>query len=107
MLHRHRFTTSETQDAAIFDELVAILEPHPAGLRRWSVMNAVRKARRSSGRDIPLKLETDVERIFRRYCAAEGARDPGFARFRRPPETAGEVWALNPAWSPPPQGDAA
>ena len=66
MLHRHRFTTSETQDAAIFDELVAILEPHPAGLRRWSVMNAVRKARRSSGRDIPLKLETDVERSCRR-----------------------------------------
>ncbi len=90
MLHRHRFTTSETQDAVIFDELVAVLAPHPAGLRRWSVMNAIRKARNAAGRDTPLKMEADIERAFRAACTGISPR------FRRPAETAGEVWALNP-----------
>ncbi len=101
MLHRRPFVPDEKQEAILLDELVAVLTPHPAGLRRWSVMNGVRKARRAASRDIPLKLESDVERIFRRFCANDGARDPGTQRFRRPPETAGEVWALNPAYVAP------
>jgi hypothetical protein len=90
MLHRHRFA-SDT-DLSILDELVAVLTPHPAGLRRWSVMNAIRRARQSAGRDIPLKLEAEVERAFRAASTGKAAR------FRRPAETAGEVWALNPAY---------
>jgi len=77
-------------DPSILDELVAVLAPHPAGLRRWSVMNTIRKARQAAGRDVPLKMEADIERAFRAACTGAGAR------FRRPSETAGEVWALNP-----------
>jgi hypothetical protein len=90
MLHRHRFA-SDT-DLSILDELVAVLTPHPAGLRRWSVMNAIRRNRQAASRDIPLKLEAEVERAFRQACTGKAAR------FRRPAETAGEVWALNPAY---------
>jgi len=89
-----------TSDTVLVEELVAVLAPAPAGLRRWSVMNAIRRNRRAAGRDIPLKMEAEVERTFRRFCAADGARSSTTARFRRPPESAGEVWALNPAWSP-------
>ena len=89
-----------TSDAVLVDELVAVLAPAPAGLRRWSVMNAIRRNRRAAGRDIPLKMEAEVERTFRRFCAADGARSSTNARFRRPADSAGEVWALNPAWSP-------
>jgi hypothetical protein len=92
MLHRHRFAPDT--ETSITDELVAVLTPHPAGLRRWSVMNAIRRARQATGRDIPLKLEAEVERTFRQGCTGKGAR------FRRPTETAGEVWALNPAYDP-------
>jgi hypothetical protein len=80
--------------ATIVEELVAALAPHPAGLRRWSVMRAIRKERQALSRDIPLKLETDVERTFRRFCRGDGVRGSGTALFYRPSETAGEVWAL-------------
>lgn len=76
---------------SLVDELAAVLAPHPGGLRRWSVMNAIRKARMAEGRDVPLKMEADIERAFRAACGDNPA-----ARFRRPAETAGEVWALNP-----------
>lgn len=78
-------------DPSLVDELVTVLAPHPAGLRRWSVMNTIRKARQAGGRDVPLKMEADIERAFRAACG-----DGPTARFRRPAETAGEVWALNP-----------
>ena len=48
-----------TPDAALLDELVAVLAPAPAGLRRWTVMNAIRRNRRAAGRDIPLKMEAE------------------------------------------------
>jgi hypothetical protein len=98
MLHRHRFAPDT--ETSIVDELVAVLTPHPAGLRRWSVMNAIRRNRQSASRDIPLKLEAEVERAFRAACMGDGARAAHTARFRRPSETAGEVWALNPAYNP-------
>ena len=73
--------------AVLLDELVAVLAPAPAGLRRWSVMNAIRKNRRAAGRDIPLKMESEVERVFRRFCAeAQSQRQCAFppsARNRR------------------------
>ena len=93
MQRRHRFPPQT--DPTIIDELVAVLAPHPAGLRRWSVMNAIRKQRQSAGRDVPLKMEADIERAFRGSCTAGQSRT---ARFRRPSETAGEVWALNTAY---------
>jgi len=80
--------------ATIVEELVAALAPHPAGLRRWSVMRAIRKGREAALREIPLKLEADVERTFRQFCSGDGVRASGKALFYRPAEKAGEVWAL-------------
>jgi hypothetical protein len=79
----------------IVEELVAALAPHPAGLRRWSVMRAIRKNREAVSREIPLKLEADVERAFRQFCRNDGMRASGTALFCRPAEKAGEVWALD------------
>jgi hypothetical protein len=83
----------------IVEELVAALAPHPRGLRRWSVMRAIRTNREALAREIPLKLEADVERAFRQYCRGEGARDSDRALFCRPAEKAGEVWALDPRYA--------
>jgi len=82
-------------------ELIKVLAPHPGGLRRWSVMQGIRKDRESAARDIPQKFEDEVERTFRRFCADAGdakartcaAKD---AFFYRPKERAGEVWGIFP-----------
>jgi hypothetical protein len=81
--------------APIVDELVEVLAPHPNGLRRWSVMRAIRKGREARSREIPLKLEAEVERAFRRLCRGDDMRTSGAAVFCRPAEKAGEVWALD------------
>ena len=83
----------------IVEELVAALAPHPRGLRRWSVMRAIRKSREAVSRDIPLKLEADVERAFRQFCRNDDMRAPGKVLFFRPAEKAGEVWALDAEYS--------
>jgi hypothetical protein len=77
------------------EELVAALAPHPKGLRRWSVMRAIRKNREAQAREIPLKLEADVERAFRHLCRGDDMSASGTALFCRPAEKAGEVWALD------------
>ena len=79
----------------IVEELIAALAPHPRGLRRWSVMRAIRKSREAVSRDIPLKLEADVERTFRRFCRGDEMRASDATLFYRPAEKAGEVWALD------------
>ena len=91
----------KTKRNPIVDELIAVLAAHPGGLRRWSVMRTIRKNREAQSRDIPLKLEADVERAFRQFCA--DAADASMrtvaadqALFYRPAEKAGEVWALRP-----------
>src|SRR3954469_1521169 len=81
----------------IVEELVAALAPHPGGLRRWSVMRAIRKSREAVAREIPLKLESDIERTFRQFCRGDGMRTSGTVLFYRPAEKAGEVWALDPS----------
>ena len=85
----------DRQRPTIVEELVAALAPHPKGLRRWSVMRAIRKGREAVSREIPLKLEADVERTFRRFCRNDEMRASGTALFYRPAEKAGEVWALD------------
>ena len=82
--------------ATIVEELIAALAPHPKGLRRWSVMRAIRKSREAVAREIPLKLEADVERTFRQFCSGDSGRASGRVLFCRPAEKAGEVWALAP-----------
>ena len=80
----------------IVEELVAALAPYPGGLRRWSVMRAIRKSREAVAREIPLKLESDIERTFRQFCRGDGMGASGTVLFYRPAEKAGEVWALDP-----------
>jgi len=87
----HRHATRPT----IIDELVAALVPHPGGLRRWSVMRAIRKSREAGLREVPLKLESDVERAFRQFCRDDSMQASNATLFCRVPEKAGEVWALD------------
>ena len=82
-------------------DLIAVLEPHPRGLRRWSVMRAMRTHAEKAGREVSPKFEDDVERVFRRFCEGDSVRanmtDATEELFFRPKETAGEVWAVHPA----------
>ncbi|MDE2110552.1 MAG: hypothetical protein KGJ79_05375 [Alphaproteobacteria bacterium] len=86
-------------DQSTLMELVKVLAAHPGGLRRWSVMRAIRKERENAAQDIPQKFEDEVERTFRQFCAdsddgkVRRARD---ALFYKPRERAGEVWAIFP-----------
>jgi hypothetical protein len=98
---RTGMASREGGDPRILAELVAVLKPHSRGLRRWSVMRAMRNNRMRQSRDIPQKFEDDIERVFRRFCA--DSPDPSGmgcaadkAPFYRPRETAGEVWAMYP-----------
>jgi hypothetical protein len=89
---------------AILAEIISALAPHPGGLRRWSVMRAIRRKREALSREVPLKFEADVERIFRQFCsdpvdAGTNKVAAGEALFYRPKEKAGEVWALHPDYS--------
>jgi hypothetical protein len=90
---------SEQAEQLCLLDLVRVLLPHRGGLRRWSVMRAMRNNRIRQSRDIPQKFEDDVERVFRRYCAEDAENricSAEIAPFYRPRETAGEVWALHP-----------
>ena len=85
-------------DPYVLDELVKVLSPHPGGLRRWSVMRAIRALRDRSQRPVSLKFEAEIERAFRSSCANwAGGKVPEStnALFYRPDGKAGEVWAVH------------
>jgi hypothetical protein len=83
------------QDRSLLLDLIAVLQANPAGLRRWSVMRAMRTRRARSGHEITPKFEDEVERMFREYCASEPPRENETRPFFKPKEKAGEVWAVD------------
>lgn len=91
---------SEVERVDLLD-LIQVLLPYPGGLRRWSVMRAIRSLRENRDMEISPKFEDEIERVFRKFCAgkppAGAVKDhPEAALFHRPSEKAGEVWAVNP-----------
>ena len=81
--------------------LIEVLLPHPGGLRRWSVMRAIRSRHDRAALEIPLKLEDEVEKVFRRH-GGDAPENAGIEKgrtasrlFFRPKERAGEVWAVD------------
>ncbi|HEY1615284.1 MAG TPA: hypothetical protein VGF97_16505 [Rhizomicrobium sp.] len=107
MMSERQFTTPELNgtgtkaDQPIVEELVKVLAPHPAGLRRWSVMRAISSSRERASMDVSPRFENEVERVFRRFCADFGDSksrtcSASSALFHRPSERAGEVWAVYP-----------
>jgi hypothetical protein len=85
-------------DQTLLLDLIAILMANKAGLRRWSVMRAMRQRAEKANREVTPKFEDDVERAFRKLCegdAVRGTASPETALFFRPKEKAGEVWAIH------------
>jgi hypothetical protein len=98
---RHDIARRTWTDPSIVTELINLLSRHPQGLRRWSVMRALRSERERHARDVPQKFEDAIERAFRRFCADQPesktrGMNAADALFFRPLEKAGEVWAVYP-----------
>ena len=83
-------------DRTLLKDLIDVLEANPKGLRRWSVMRAMRARRERAGHEITLKFEDEVERMFRENCVSDPPREDETRPFYKPKETAGEVWAVDP-----------
>ena len=86
-------------DNAYLVDLIKALQPHPGGLRRWSVMRAIRKNREIARIPIPQKMEDAVERVFRNHCEdSESFKKRGgvleAALFYWPQGKLGGVWAV-------------
>ena len=90
-------------NSSCLDDLIAVLMATPGGLRRWSVMRAMRQRTEKANREVSPKFEDDVERVFRMHCERDGAMNghgnpagpkAGEALFYCPKERAGEVWAV-------------
>lgn len=82
-------------------ELARLLLANPAGLRRWSVMRAMRKAWEREDREIGQKFEDEVERNFRHFSIDDDRSklqplESEDTLFFRPRDKAGEVWAAHP-----------
>jgi hypothetical protein len=84
-------------DPAYVADLIGVLIAQPGGLRRWSVMRAIRQRLEKAQRPVPHKFEDKVERAFRGFCADDPLKsgESQDALFYRPKDKAGEVWAVH------------
>jgi len=82
-------------DRSLLNDLIAVLQENKAGLRRWSVMRAMRTRRARTGQEITPKFEDHVEFLFREYCVTDPPRENETRPFFRPKDKAGEVWAVD------------
>ncbi len=84
-------------DRMLMKDLIDVLEANPRGLRRWSVMRAMRTRRERAGHEITPKFEDRVERLFREFCVSDPPMENEKRPFFKPKDTAGEVWAVDTA----------
>ena len=84
-------------DRMLMKDLIDVLQANPRGLRRWSVMRAMRTRRARAGHEITPKFEDEIERLFRQYCVSDPPRENETRPFFKPKDTAGEVWAVDAA----------
>jgi hypothetical protein len=90
-----RNRTRASFDRTLLNDLIAVLQDNKAGLRRWSVMRAMRTRRARTGHEITPKFEDEVERLFREYCVGDPPHENDTRPFFRPKDKAGEVWAVD------------
>ena len=101
--HNHRSGGSRPwrSNTALVAELAEVLVAHPGGLRRWSVMRAMRRKWEGAQQEVSLKFEDEVERNFCHFSEDDDLAKPADhhakdALFFRPRDKAGEVWAAYP-----------
>ncbi len=88
------------EDRLYLLDLIRVLKPHAAGLRRWSVMRKIRAYREAAGFPSGHRMEDTIERLFRNHCADAAKfkrRDtaPDTALFFWPQGKLGGVWAVH------------
>ena len=84
-------------DPAYVADLIGVLLPQPGGLRRWSVMRAIRarreKANQAHSPQIRRQGRARVPRLLCGRSAFSASRQRP-RLFYRPKDKAGEVWAV-------------
>lgn len=93
----HRYVDRARLQEGLLRDLIAVLDVYPGGLRRWSTMRQMRLRAARAGREVSIKFEDEVERVFRAHCSCEPRTTSKTRMFFKPSEKAGEVWAVDRA----------
>ena len=94
------FTAEKLRAEALYvTDLIEVLRTRTAGLRRWAIMQAIRRKRIKAGVPIPDGFEDGVESAFQQHCVdsdvyKRGSMPPRPALFHWPLGKDGGIWAL-------------
>jgi hypothetical protein len=94
------FTAEKLRAEALYViDLIEVLRTRTAGLRRWAIMQAIRRKRIKAGVPIPDGFEDGVESAFHQHCVdadvyKRGSMPPRPALFHWPLGKDGGIWAL-------------
>ena len=94
------FTAEKLREEARYvADLIDVLRPRSGGIRRWAVMQAIRRNRAKTGVPISDRFEDGVESAFQQHCADSDVFKRGSvpakpALFHWPLGKAGGIWAL-------------